>query len=1352
MDVISALDKLGLEKLPTGWVSNVWNNSFSEIDVLPPEYEAYLEEIIVVDVLDEISVCFKIWLESDDSASTARLSLNTSSIADDIDVKSWQYLIKKEIRHKALICLLSYFIHQAKSESNDEDARHTALSAISVYVMLLAVPGSQVFHIFNSILFSSVLEVLEKFCDLVKTRSSNIQHRTNDDSLDGDETNNESLSHQERSHLEKWLNALLKRFTYAFRKINFRSQEESLASLIQWLAKVTRLEKSTVITQYETNATGFNALPMNAFNVLKALCSPDVGEVPEVVCAVLKELMPAFLVEKKQAAREHLTIKENVINFMKHLMETLGDASYPGVRVLIQHLCLLIPDKADLRIKAVSTILEILSFVPADIYGQTVIWIYSFCHSDNVKHRINALEIMSRLILEALVRFTNEDSPLIKYTTYPFLIAIVLSRCKDNAASVRTKALTVFSNALSSNNPNIRAVIEGIFVTPYQTEDENVTKAELKRSFPDFNEFFKCIEEETEWNENPLPGARIVLKFLDVFVADNKVFVKKSALMCLASICCLHPRWMNDELLQVLTENCRDRSVLIRKSLTQCMTTLLERYPENELVCKYWVQGVLPLLFDTEQKAQEKVLEVFAQLLIDNMAPHNQSITPPTQLPWRILSLISEFNLRKYLRFACAHWVASNVFNQALINTLQTHIGTENNANAWLFVVCMTEYHQINNPNFIMTYYATYIHANREADIYVGQMVLDSLKFTCKKLSKEVQNNLVSELLPALKNFSIPHQLILQSFDILALLADIRSISNGEGNLAVSITQECERYIEEKLDKNTPVEEVDEELLCRRILTLGCVAVLWPTGRPISEKAITSITNLVDVTFGVNVRMRFMTGLLPAMAVVTLGRLALQTDLIAKEFVPLFGRLLRRVREPQIKINTITALADLCIRYTAMVEKFIPEICVCLCDPEVKVRSTTLMLLIDLIQQDYLKLRCPVFFHLLSRLNDDNEKIREVISDCFVNNFLRNNPSLIIQHFVESLFYYNAYYDHPAYCKMQMSSREREVFSLEGPANQGKRYFIYKYMLEHVADEHRLKIFMRLCADILDGVADGKIKLENEGIILLKDALHVLCSEEIKLRPVPMQEPENDDLGEERQEYEIAVTKAVLNQAVRSQAVEFIVPIIIRLKKVLQQKKLLLNELMLFTRELMKDYKNELKTLLAADKELAQEVELDLQLLEEQENAARAQERTEQEPQPEPELLNISRCSVRMERIEVRAEVHQANQSGPEDAESEPSAPTVNGRCNGRSSDAIEELPNDRPSTPGVNSSRCSNVIEKLADDRPPTPSVNTSRSSSRCSVVIEKLSDDRPSTPSVNTSRSSSRCSARIERLSESS
>lgn len=61
-------------------------------------------------------------------------------------------------------------------------------------------------------------------------------------------------------------------------------------------------------------------------------------------------------------------------------------------------------------------------------------------------------------------------------------------------------------------------------------------------------------------------------------------------------------------------------------------------------------------------------------------------------------------------------------------------------------------------------------------------------------------------------------------------------------------------------------------------------------------------------------------------------------------------------------------------------------------------------------------------------------------------------------------------------------------------------------------------------------MADGKIKLENEGIILLKDALHVLCSEEIKLRPVPMQEPENDDLGEERQEYEIAVTKAVLNQ------------------------------------------------------------------------------------------------------------------------------------------------------------------------------------------------------------------------------
>ena len=52
-----------------------------------------------------------------------------------------------------------------------------------------------------------------------------------------------------------------------------------------------------------------------------------------------------------------------------------------------------------------------------------------------------------------------------------------------------------------------------------------------------------------------------------------------------------------------------------------------------------------------------------------------------------------------------------------------------------------------------------------------------------------------------------------------------------------------------------------------------------------------------------------------AVAVLTLGKICLQKDRIASTFVPLFGALLSETAYPQIKINAMIALADLCIRY-----------------------------------------------------------------------------------------------------------------------------------------------------------------------------------------------------------------------------------------------------------------------------------------------------------------------------------------------------------------------------------------------------------------------------------------------------
>lgn len=83
--------------------------------------------------------------------------------------------------------------------------------------------------------------------------------------------------------------------------------------------------------------------------------------------------------------------------------------------------------------------------------------------------------------------------------------------------------------------------------------------------------------------------------------------------------------------------------------------------------------------------------------------------------------------------------------------------------------------------------------------------------------------------------------------------------------------------------------------------------------------------------------------------------------------------------------------------------------CVCLKDNDVEVRKNTLAMLIALIQEDYIKLRCPLFFHMLTMLNDEEQSIQDKTSSFIINSYLAKEKSALVHHFIESLFHYNSY-------------------------------------------------------------------------------------------------------------------------------------------------------------------------------------------------------------------------------------------------------------------------------------------------------------------------------------------------------
>jgi condensin-2 complex subunit D3 len=110
-----------------------------------------------------------------------------------------------------------------------------------------------------------------------------------------------------------------------------------------------------------------------------------------------------------------------------------------------------------------------------------------------------------------------------------------------------------------------------------------------------------------------------------------------------------------------------------------------------------------------------------------------------------------------------------------------------------------------------------------------------------------------------------------------------------------------------------------------------------------------------------------------AHAVLTLGKLCLQDEKLAKKCIPVFIRQLKVNHDHFVRNNVVVAVCDLCIRYctipflhrasnqvfcsryTLLVDRYCTILASCLKDRSVLVRHQTLMLLTNLIKEQFLK-------------------------------------------------------------------------------------------------------------------------------------------------------------------------------------------------------------------------------------------------------------------------------------------------------------------------------------------------------------------------------------------------------------
>ncbi|XP_030697542.1 condensin-2 complex subunit D3 isoform X1 [Globicephala melas] len=1073
---------------------------------------------------------------------------------------------------------------------------------------------------------------------------------------------NISFSSRDLCQIRNAIFHVLKNFLRLLLKFSLKEKPQCIQNCVEVFVALTNFEP--VHEFHVTQARNLNQakyIPELAYHGLYLLCSPIHREGDKVIRCVFHRMLYVILMLEVGKGSHHAPLaitspaisgKNQAVQFVSSLVDELKESMFPVLRVLLQHICVKVVDKSEYRTSAAQSLVQLLSKLPCAEYASFVAWLYGYSRNAKIPYRVFTLDVVLAL-LELPEREVDGTLPPEhqKFLKHKFLVQeIMFARCVDKAPTVRSKALSSFAHCLEfSATAASESVLELLVNTPAVSGIESHHDASLKNS----SAF--SYQRQTF---NPSGGSEVInidnsgetagyrgrglMMMLRSRVGDEKTNVRKSALQVLVSILKHCDVSGMKEELSILQDRCRDLAVSVRKQALQSLTELLMAQPQCVQVQKAWLGGVVPAVMDSENTVQDKALECLDQLLLQNIRHHGQFHYGDNSqvLAWTLLTLLSTESqeLGRYLDKAFHVWSKKDKFSSTFVNNVLSHTGKEHSAPAWMLLSKVAG----SSPTLDYTQIIkSWEKISRQQDPNADTLghILCVIGHIAKHLPQSTRNKVTDVIKSKLNGFWWSPKLISPAVDTLQRLcrASAETPAEEQGLLVQAcgdVLSACVRCLSDIVLKEDGTGRMNEDLAVKYIFTLGDVAQLCPAR--VDKRAFLLMQSILAASASTEhltmsdpgsseaassqpisqFQGSVMPSVIRAHAVITLGKLCLQHEDLAKKSIPALVRELEVCGDVAVRNNVVIVLCDLCVRYTVMVDKYIPNISVCLKDSDPFIRKQTLFLLTNLLQEDFVKWKGSLFFRFVSTLVDPHPDIASTGKFCLAHLLLKRNPAMFFQHFIECIFHFSSYEKHEKYNRFPQSEREKRLFSLKGKTNKEKRMKIYKFLLEHFTDEQRFNITSKICLSILACFADGVLPLDMEASELLSDAFEVLSSKEIKLLAMRAK-PDKDQLVEEE---DLALANVVMQEAQKkliSQVqkrnfIENIIPIITSLKSVLEKNKIpALRELMQYLREVMQDYRDEIKDFFAVDKQLASELEYDMkryqeQLAQEQELARQA--------------------------------------------------------------------------------------------------------------------------------------------------
>jgi len=694
-----------------------------------------------------------------------------------------------------------------------------------------------------------------------------------------------------------------------------------------------------------------------------------------------------------------------------------------------------------------------------------------------------------------------------------------------------------------------------------------------------------------------------------------------------------------------------DESIMVRKAAISSLALLLRICPKATTVCQLWVQNVLPLVLDVETSVVERALDELEATVVNPIAESAASRNADSEtalLPAMLEELDSEATeyLQRGLKLlvarnegklpqkfvgALVQWVRDcirplplHAWPLAVWSMLEevTSIGKAGTASAHLDLI-LDAWLLFSSPvpvegNRIRTKHGGLGGLQESGSAGGGQATAGSSEgLLGTKILRVLENlvlaapedrmeDLMGSLCAALASFSAPTCMIRALMCTIERIEEAWKVRKVYAQRAqeraawrASFLKSIQAMLTEYVRAETGAEaaaSITPRRLCGGLFTLGELAMMDIS--VISQGVITQVQTIATNTIWRNGKRVDTHACARGHAFAALGKFCLKKDLLAKKSVELLVLHLDPGESLVVRNNVLVALGDLCMQYTSLVDRFVPYMTDLFRDSSDLLRKQAAMILASLLSEDFIKFRGSIMLRFIYLLGDPSQPVRNFVECVFARILHSRNATMFSQNFLDVICALNAWHGLANF----QGAQGNEDFSLQGSSS--RRAAIYRFMLTLMSNDQKFNVCAQIVTTLLAAFVDAEEKIDLPTTTdepagqALSDGLALLCCKEMRIcfttqRAGQDEDGEADGTGDKAS---AEAARGVLSSILKRNMCENIVPVLIQLKNLMEARHSpFLRQLRHCLREILRDFKDDLKTMLAGDAQLANEIAFDLQ-------------------------------------------------------------------------------------------------------------------------------------------------------------